>query len=122
MDQAVRETGFTPKLPSYMPESTSLVDVAWQDGAIYVHYRVSGLEITVGQRRAPSGPVSAAVTEGRPVEINGVRGVLVETPPGEGGAESDGGTAVYWENGGWAFSVQGGLPPAELVRIANSIQ
>lgn len=122
MEQAVRETGFTPKLPSYMPESASLVDVAWQDGAIYVHYRVGGLEVTVGQRRAPSGPVSAAVTEGRPVEINGVRGVLVETPPGEGGAESDGGTAVYWENGGWSFSVQGGLPPAELLRIANSIQ
>ena len=122
MEQAVRETGFAPILPSYMPGGASLVHVTWQDGAIYTHYRVSGLEITVGQRRAPSAPASAAVSEGRPVEINGVKGVLAENPPGEGCAESGGGSAVYWESGGWAFSVQGGLPPAELVRIANSIQ
>ncbi|MCL6634521.1 MAG: DUF4367 domain-containing protein, partial [Peptococcaceae bacterium] len=114
LEQAVKETGIAPRLPSYLPEGAAPAGAAWREGAVFVRYRVGTSTITVGQGREPAYRLPAGEGAGRPVEVNGIKGVLAESSSG-------GGAAVSWEKDGWTFSVEGGISPEELVKIASSI-
>lgn len=122
MDEAVKETGFTPALPSYMPGDTSLTGVAWERDVIYLNYRVGQYYVTIGKQRAPEGTAAGSVAGGcKPVDVNGVRGCISETRPQPGDSAATSRVDVLWQKEGWTLNVEGNLPPAEILKIANSV-
>ncbi|MHB1042038.1 MAG: hypothetical protein ACYC0Q_04290, partial [Eubacteriales bacterium] len=122
MEEAVQETGFTPALPSYMPGDSSLTGVAWERDAIYLNYRVGQYYVTVGKQRAPEGTAAGSAAGGcKPVDVNGVRGCISETRPQPGDSAATSRVDVLWQKEGWALNVEGNLPSAEILKIANSV-
>lgn len=128
MDEAIKETGISPALPSYMPGGTSLTGVAWQKDAIYLHYRVGQFYVTIGKQRAPEGEPGTAGGSGceagagcKSVDVSGARGCLSETGPQPGDSAATSRVDILWQKEGWAMNVEGNLPAAEILKIANSV-
>jgi hypothetical protein len=124
IDEAVREAGFIPAKPAYLPQEAVLTAVTWLPDEISQNFQVGGLHFTVSQGRLNaayfgddkiSAPASA-------VDINGSLGYLQEEGLETGGIVTGVPTTLRWREGDWAFSVSGDLPKDEIIKISNSLK
>lgn len=121
---AAGDAGFVPARPTYLPQGMNLEDVSWRSGVVYQNYRIGNSYVTISQGRAQMAGFNydELVTGGVPVNINGARAVLEESGQDSNDNISGGYATVRWQRGEWVFSVSGGLPGEEIIRIASSLE
>lgn len=125
MEEAVRDAGFIPAQPSYLPLGAVLTDVSWYTGEISQSYRAGKYSFTVSQCRLDAGDFEYAgeISQGSAVDINGMPGFIQVNRPEPGGGNVSGSfTTLRWRKGDWAFSVSGDLPADEIIKISTSIK
>ncbi|MFA4884440.1 MAG: DUF4367 domain-containing protein [Desulfotomaculaceae bacterium] len=118
------DAGFVPARPTYLPQGMKLEDVSWRSGVVYQNYRIGDSYVTISQGRAPAAGFNydELAAGGVPVNINGARAVLEESGRDSNDNISGGYAAVRWQLGEWVFSVSGGLPGEEIIKIASSLE
>lgn len=123
-EEAARNAGFVPARPTYLPQGMKLEDVSWRAGVVYQNYRMGNAYVTISQGRAQEAGFNydESVAGGVPVNINGARAVLEESGRDSNDTVSEGYATVRWQRGEWMFSVSGGLPGEEIVKIASSLE
>jgi hypothetical protein len=123
MDEAIREVGFIPAKPAYLPQGTVLSDVSWQLGETSQNYRVGEFYFTVSQSRLEAAKFGydELQSQGSAVEINGLKGYISKSKPEKGDKITGVYTTLSWQKGDWFYFVSGGLPADEIIRIAASI-
>ena len=120
LQEAIREVGFTPAVPGYLPPETELKDVTWETGTVCLGYLVADQKsFTLSQSQAAE---AGAIGEegGQLIDLNGVKARLQETSSGGDPARVY--TSVRWQRGEWVFTVKGDLPRKEILKIALSIE
>ncbi|MFX4262197.1 zf-HC2 domain-containing protein [Pelotomaculum propionicicum] len=124
MEEAVRDVGFIPVKPAYLPQGAVLSDVSWFKGEVSQNYRAGKYYFTVSQSRfdAADFEYEDAISQGSAVDINGMPGFIQENRPEPGGNVSGDVTTLRWRQGDWAFSVSGDLPAEELIKISTSLK
>lgn len=122
LEEAAREVGFNPARPAYLPQGTALYDVTWLSGTVNQNYRTGQIYFAISQSRTDVEglKLDEGYRQGTSIEINGAKAVLQETEP-KAGENSLKNITVRWQRGEWMFSVSGGLPRAEIIRIASSL-
>lgn len=125
MEEAVRDAGFIPSQPSYLPPGAVLTDVSWYTGEISQYYRAGKYSFTISQCRLDAGDFeyTGEISQGSAVDINGMPGFIqVNRPEPGGGNVAGSSTTLRWRKGDWAFSVSGDLPADEIIKISTSIK
>jgi len=123
-EEAAGDAGFVPSRPTYLPQGMMLEDVSWRSGVVYQNYRLGSSYVTISQGRAQEAGFNydKLVEGGGPVSINGARAVLEESGRDSNDNSSGGYATVRWQRGEWVFSVSGGLPGEEIIKIASSLE
>ncbi len=118
------DAGFVPARPTYLPQGMRLEDVSWRSGVVYQNYRIGNSYVTISQGRSQEAGFNydELLAGGVPVNINGARAVLEESSRDLNDNISGGCATVRWQRGEWVFSVSGGLPGEEIIRIASSLE
>ncbi len=123
-EEAAGDAGFVPAQPTYLPQGMKLEDVSWHSGVVYQNYRSGSSYVTISQSRVQETGFNydKLVEGGVPVNINGARAVLEESSRDSNDNISGGYATVRWQRGEWVFSVSGGLPGEEIIKIASSLE
>jgi hypothetical protein len=124
VEEAILAVGYIPAKPSYLPQGAVLSDVSWHSGKTSQNYRVGEFYFTVSQSRldAANFEYDEMRSQGSAVDINGSQGLMRESRPEPGDSISAVTTTLSWQEGDWSFSVSGGLPAEEIIRIAASVK
>jgi hypothetical protein len=124
MEEAIKEMGFVPAQPAYLPQGAVLSDVSWQSGESSQNYRIGEYYFTISQSRldAANFRYEEMRSKGIAVDINGLQGYIHEGSPEPSDKISGVSTTLNWQKGDWVFSVSGELPAEEIIRIAASIE
>lgn len=124
MEEAVRDAGFIPTKPSYLPPGAVLTDVSWYTGEISQNYRAGNYSFAISQCRLDAGDFKYAgeTSQGSAVDINGTPGFIQVNRPEPGSNVAGSFTTLRWRMGDWAFSVSGDLPADEIIKISTSIK
>lgn len=124
IDEAVREVGFIPAKPAYLPQEAVLTDVTWLPDEISQNFQVGGLHFTISQSRLSAAHFGDDImsASASAVDINGSLGYIQEEGPETGGIVTGVPTTLRWREGDWAFSVSGDLPKDEIIKISNSLK
>jgi hypothetical protein len=124
MEEAIRAVGYIPAKPSYLPQGAVLSDVSWHAGETSQNYRVGEFYFTVTQSRLDAANFGYDETrsQGSAVDINGSQGYMRQSRPEPVDSISAVITTLNWQEGNWSFSVSGGLPAEEIIRIAASVK
>lgn len=120
LEEAAREVGFNPARPAYLPQGTELYDVTWLSGTVNQNFRAGQIYFIISQSRmaAEGLKLDEGYQQGTSIEINGTKATLQETGS-QAGENSPKNITVRWQRGEWMFSVSGGLPRAEIIRVAS---
>ncbi len=121
---AAGDASFVPARPTYLPQGMKFEDVSWRSGVVYQNYRIGNSYVTISQSRAPAAGFNydELAAGGVPVNINGAKAVLEESGRDSNDNISGGYATVRWQRGEWVFSVSGGLPGEEILKIASSLE
>jgi len=124
LEEAANEAGFVCLKPAYLPRGAELQDVTWLSGMVCQNYRVGQLSFRICQElaKAPMAEIESASREHVELEINGAKGILKETKPGDEDGTFRGYTTITWQQGELLITVEGELPREELVKIASSLK
>ena len=124
LEEAAVAVGYIPAKPAYLPQGAVLSAVTWHAGETAQNYRVGEFYFTVSQRRldAAGFEYDDIQSQGSAVDINGSQGLMRESRPEPGDSISAVITILSWQDGDWSFSVSGGLPEEEIIKIAASVR
>ena len=112
LEEAANEAGFVCLKPAYLPRGAELQDVTWLSGMVCQNYRVGQLSFRICQElaKAPMAEIESASREHVELEINGAKGILKETKPGDEDGTFRGYTTITWQQGELLITVEGNCP------------
>ena len=113
LDEALAEAAFSLRVPSYVPEGTTLIDVFKADGAYVFRYDHSAVSFTIVQGTSEiAGQFPAGETSEVPVQ--GEIGSLVTDGLGH--------AFLSWTEDEVTTMIAGQVSQEEILKIANSLQ
>jgi hypothetical protein len=113
LDEALLQADFGLRVPAYVPEGTTLIDVFETEGRYVMRYDHGDISFTIVQmappqdRELPAGNSSEVTVRGQPA-------TLVTTDQGN--------ALLSWTEEGIGIAVGGRISESEILKVAESLQ
>ena len=113
LDEALAQAQFPLRVPNYLPEGATLVNVFKAEGSYLLHYDHAATSFTVVQglseaaRELPAGETAE-------IRVRGETATLV--------TDGAGNAFLTWTEDGVAITIAGRISQDEILKVADSLQ
>jgi outer membrane lipoprotein-sorting protein len=119
LDEALEQAGFPLRVPTYVPEPATLIDVLAMEGGIVLRYDHATVSFTIVQRLAAEEDRERVLgLEALPQESLTVRGQAATLFADEGAGKS----LLTWAEDGVDITIAGDISRDEILKVAESLQ
>jgi hypothetical protein len=113
LDEALLQAEFALRVPGYVPEGTTLIDVFKTEDRYVFRYDHGDTAFTI---------VQTASTRERTLPSGDAREIIVRDQPATLISNAEGRALVTWSEDGISITIGGRISEAEVVRVAESLQ